>query len=74
MQSATQDGAVSKTSLWAGRILTVLAVLLFVFGATFGLPVGLSGRNKCPEGKPNPAVGGPWEQRRGPWKRVPVVI
>jgi hypothetical protein len=37
MQSATQDGAVSKTSLWAGRILSALAVLLFVFTATFGL-------------------------------------
>src|SRR5579863_5287968 len=37
MQSATQDGAVSKASLWTGRILSGLAVLLFVFGATFCL-------------------------------------
>jgi hypothetical protein len=37
MQSATQDGAVSKTSLWAGRILSALAVLLFVFTGMFGL-------------------------------------
>jgi hypothetical protein len=37
MQSATETGAVSSTSLWAGRILSALPVLLFVFTGTFSL-------------------------------------
>jgi len=37
MQSATEVAPVSKTSLWAGRILSALAVLLFVFTAIFSL-------------------------------------
>ncbi len=32
-----QDGPVSKGSLWAGRVLSALAVLLFFFTAMFGL-------------------------------------
>jgi len=37
MQSATEDGAVSSTSLWAGRILSALPVLLFAFTGMFSL-------------------------------------
>jgi hypothetical protein len=37
MQSETQAGAVSKTMLWTGRIISALPVLLFVATATFGL-------------------------------------
>jgi|ERR1700691_4690481 hypothetical protein len=36
MQSATQS-SVSKASLWTGRILSAMAVLLFVFTAMFSL-------------------------------------
>jgi hypothetical protein len=32
-----QDGSVTKTGLWAGRILSTLAILLFAFTAMFGL-------------------------------------
>jgi hypothetical protein len=37
MQSNTQSAPVSNASLWAGRILSALAVLLFVFTAMFSL-------------------------------------
>ena len=37
MQSAIQPAPVSKASLWTGRILSTLAVLLFVFTAMFSL-------------------------------------
>src|ERR1039458_777221 len=37
MPSAIQAASVSKASLWAGRILSALAVLLFVFTAMFSL-------------------------------------
>lgn len=37
MQSATQAAPVSKTSLWAGRILSALPVLLFAFSGMFAL-------------------------------------
>ncbi len=37
MQSATEVGAVSNTSLWAGRILSALPVLLFAFTGMFSL-------------------------------------
>jgi hypothetical protein len=37
MQSTTQTTAVSNASLWAGRILSALAVLLFGFTALFSL-------------------------------------
>jgi hypothetical protein len=37
MQSAPQSGPVSKKSLWAGRILSTLAVLLFAFTAAFSV-------------------------------------
>lgn len=37
LQSNTQSAPVSKASLWAGRILSALAVLLFVFTAMFSL-------------------------------------
>jgi hypothetical protein len=37
MQSAIQAAPVSKASLWAGRTLSTLAVLLFVFTAMFSL-------------------------------------
>ena len=37
MQSDTQTAPVSKTMLWAGRILSALPVLLFVFTGMFGL-------------------------------------
>jgi hypothetical protein len=37
MQSSTPPAAASRTSLWAGRILSALAVLLFAFTATFSL-------------------------------------
>lgn len=36
MQSATQPGAVSKASFWAGCILSALPVLLFAFTGMFG--------------------------------------
>jgi hypothetical protein len=36
MQSVTQS-APAKSGLWAGRILSALAVLLYAFTATFGL-------------------------------------
>jgi ABC-type Na+ efflux pump permease subunit len=35
--SDIQSAPASKTSLWAGRILSTLAVLLFAFTAAFGL-------------------------------------
>jgi hypothetical protein len=37
MQSAAQPATTSKTSLWAGRILSTLALLLFAFTAMFGV-------------------------------------
>jgi len=37
MQSVNHAGAVSNTSLWAGRILSALPVLLFVFSGMFSL-------------------------------------
>jgi hypothetical protein len=37
MQSASQSAPVSKAGLWTGRILSALAVFLFVFTATFSL-------------------------------------
>lgn len=37
MQGDTHAGAVSNTSLWAGRILSALPVLLFFFTGMFGL-------------------------------------
>jgi hypothetical protein len=37
MQSATQPAPASKTSLWAGRVLSSLAILLFAFTAMFGV-------------------------------------
>ncbi|MGA9979676.1 MAG: DoxX family protein [Candidatus Sulfotelmatobacter sp.] len=37
MQSGTEAVAVSNTSLWAGRILSALPVLLFVFTGMFCL-------------------------------------
>ena len=37
MQSASQSAPVSKAGLWTGRILSALAVFLFVFTATFNL-------------------------------------
>ncbi len=37
MPMVTQNAPVSETRSWAGRILTVLPVLLFVFGGMFSL-------------------------------------
>ena len=37
MQSGTQTSPVSKKTLWAGRIVSALPVLLMVFGGAFGL-------------------------------------
>jgi hypothetical protein len=37
MPSTTQAASVSKTGLWAGRILSALPVLLFVFTGLFSL-------------------------------------
>ncbi len=37
MQSGTQTAPVSKTRLWAGRIISALPVLLMVFGGVFGV-------------------------------------
>jgi DoxX-like family len=37
MPSATQTGPASRMSLWAGRILSALPVLLFIFGGMFSL-------------------------------------
>jgi hypothetical protein len=37
MQSTAQSAPVSKASLWTGRILSALAMLLFVFTAMFSL-------------------------------------
>jgi hypothetical protein len=37
MESATQTAPVSKTELWAGRIISGLVVLLFLFGGVSGL-------------------------------------
>ena len=37
MESATSVVPVSKASLWAGRVLSALPVLLFVVTGTFGL-------------------------------------
>ena len=37
MQSAQQTAPVSKTRLWAGRIISALPVLLMVFGGVFGV-------------------------------------
>jgi hypothetical protein len=37
MQSTTQTAPVSKASLWTGRILSALAILLFAFTAMFSL-------------------------------------
>jgi hypothetical protein len=37
MQSATQSAPVAKASLWTGRILSALAVLLFFFTGMFSL-------------------------------------
>ncbi len=37
MQSGTESSAVSNTSLWAGRILSALPVLLFAFTGMFCL-------------------------------------
>jgi DoxX-like family len=37
MDSTAPAPAISKTSLWAGRILSALPVLLFVFTGMFGL-------------------------------------
>jgi hypothetical protein len=37
MESATQTAPASKTSLWAGRIISGLVVLFFLFGGVMGL-------------------------------------
>lgn len=37
MEPVTQSAAISKTALWAGRILSTLPVLLFFFTGTFCL-------------------------------------
>jgi DoxX-like protein len=37
MQSGTQTVPVSKKTLWVGRIVSALPVLLMVFGGTFGV-------------------------------------
>jgi hypothetical protein len=37
MESNTQTASVSKTMLWAGRIISALPVLLMVFGGVFGV-------------------------------------
>jgi hypothetical protein len=37
MQSMNEAASVSKASLWTGRILSTLAVLLFVAGGMFGI-------------------------------------
>jgi DoxX-like family len=37
MQPASQVAPVSRTSLWAGRVLSALVLLLIVFGAMFGV-------------------------------------
>jgi hypothetical protein len=37
MQSTTQTAPPSRVSLWAGRILSALPVLLFIFSGMFGL-------------------------------------
>jgi hypothetical protein len=37
MESASQTASVSKTSLWAGRIISGIVVLFFLFGGIVGL-------------------------------------
>lgn len=37
MQGSTQPVAASRTSLWAGRVLSALVLLLFAFTASFGV-------------------------------------
>jgi hypothetical protein len=37
MQSSTQPAAASKTSFWAGCVLSALVLLLFAFTSAFGL-------------------------------------
>ncbi len=43
MQSATQTAPVSKTKLWAGRIISALPVLLMVFSGAFGVGYWIGG-------------------------------
>src|ERR1700691_3546373 len=44
-------------------------------GATFALAPRLRARNRSPGRRAQPGRGrGQWDQRRGPWKRVPVVV
>jgi len=49
MQSATQTAPVSKTMLWAGRIISVLVVLFLLFDAlikVMSLPPAIEGTTR----------------------------